>query len=497
MSDDPRSRLAARYRLTITTLSPVHVGAGGGPLKAAIPDFLRVGDRIVVVDPGKLGDLLSQAQLAQLGGSTSLGDLLRGLSDEELEAAAAYFLPAAGSVNAILPHIKLLDGQPYIPGSSLKGALRTALAFAILRSGTFAPSTAQLDRRRERADDSLDRDLFGEDPNHDLLRVLHVGDTDGVAAVPAIVLRRAQVFSLLRRPQQPQFQDLSAKVPESEYSFFLETIPEGTTLEAVLRRDNYLLDPKQADVLGFSPRRDVIANLVAHCNTFAQTLVDREHEFYHIHGPRDLDRFYNGLANRLQNIDPARECLLQIAWGTGWHAKTLGLALGDDYITHIRNEYRLGRTGWAFPKSRRLVEDRNGHWVAMGWLHILFEPVGDVVDLEPATAASRRRDQPARPERRPRTAGPSDRSRTTGRLLADLTVGEQLEGTVRRVADFGAFVDVGAERDGLVHISKLKQGYVHHPSDVVQEGQRVTVWVITIDLDRGRLGLTMVQPNRA
>lgn len=76
--------------------------------------------------------------------------------------------------------------------------------------------------------------------------------------------------------------------------------------------------------------------------------------------------------------------------------------------------------------------------------------------------------------------------------IEDLKVGMELEGTVRNVTDFGAFVDVGLKNDGLVHISKLSNKFVKHPKDVVSVGQIVTVWVLNIDRDKGQVGLTMV-----
>jgi uncharacterized protein len=79
--------------------------------------------------------------------------------------------------------------------------------------------------------------------------------------------------------------------------------------------------------------------------------------------------------------------------------------------------------------------------------------------------------------------------------LEDLKPGMELQGTVRNVVDFGAFVDCGVKDDGLVHISQLAKGYVKHPLDVVSVGEIVTVWVKDIDLKRHRLQLTMIKEN--
>lgn len=79
--------------------------------------------------------------------------------------------------------------------------------------------------------------------------------------------------------------------------------------------------------------------------------------------------------------------------------------------------------------------------------------------------------------------------------MDDLREGMQLQGTVRNVVDFGAFVDIGVKEDGLVHISELSDQFVEHPKDVVQVGDIVTVWIKSIDLDRSRIGLTMIQKD--
>ncbi|NMO95780.1 Tex family protein [Paenibacillus lemnae] len=100
-----------------------------------------------------------------------------------------------------------------------------------------------------------------------------------------------------------------------------------------------------------------------------------------------------------------------------------------------------------------------------------------------------------RPGRDPREELPLPIFRTDVLKLEDLTPGMELQGTVRNVIDFGAFVDIGIKSDGLVHISQLSTGYVKHPMDVVSVGDNVTVWVLNIDLKKGRVGLTMRPPK--
>ena len=69
----------------------------------------------------------------------------------------------------------------------------------------------------------------------------------------------------------------------------------------------------------------------------------------------------------------------------------------------------------------------------------------------------------------------------------------ELTGTVRNVIDFGAFVDIGVHQDGLVHISRLADRYVRHPSEVVKVGDVVKVWVVEVDEKKKRIALTMIK----
>jgi transcriptional accessory protein Tex/SPT6 len=77
-----------------------------------------------------------------------------------------------------------------------------------------------------------------------------------------------------------------------------------------------------------------------------------------------------------------------------------------------------------------------------------------------------------------------------------LSVGQQVKGAVKRITEFGAFVDIGVGRDGLVHISELSSKRVGKVSDVLQEGQEVMLWIKKLDRDRNRISLTMIEPGK-
>ena len=100
-----------------------------------------------------------------------------------------------------------------------------------------------------------------------------------------------------------------------------------------------------------------------------------------------------------------------------------------------------------------------------------------------------------KPARDPRDAFPQPLLKKDILKMEDLKPGMELQGTVRNVVDFGAFIDVGVKQDGLVHISKLKKGFVKHPLDVVSLGDIVTVWVDSVDTKKERIALTMLAPQ--
>ena len=75
--------------------------------------------------------------------------------------------------------------------------------------------------------------------------------------------------------------------------------------------------------------------------------------------------------------------------------------------------------------------------------------------------------------------------------IEDLTIGMEMTGTVRNVIDFGAFVDIGVHEDGLVHISQICNHFIKHPSEVLKVGDIVKVKVISVDVQKKRIGLSM------
>ena len=102
-----------------------------------------------------------------------------------------------------------------------------------------------------------------------------------------------------------------------------------------------------------------------------------------------------------------------------------------------------------------------------------------------------------KPGRDPRDELPPPLLRTDILSMEDLKVGMELTGTVRNVIDFGAFIDIGVHQDGLVHISQITNRFIKHPSEVLKVGDIVKVWVLSVDVAKKRIGLTMKPPKKS
>ena len=96
-----------------------------------------------------------------------------------------------------------------------------------------------------------------------------------------------------------------------------------------------------------------------------------------------------------------------------------------------------------------------------------------------------------KPGRDPRASRPAPLLRSDVLKLSDLKEGMILEGVVRNITDFGAFLDIGVHQDGLVHISELAERYVKHPSELLKLGQVKRVRILSVDEKRGRISLSM------
>jgi len=438
----------AKYRFQLISLTPIHVGTGeslepfeyvvaGDTLyRFTLNDFLLALGRD---DQARFVQVVEQSvpatrrfvsehvdvavRVARF--TATVSPAARALYDGRIEGGAAH-----PEVSACIRTGDL----PYVPGSSLKGALRTALLYHAMDKDNPANDA----RRLEQAVFSFR--TVQQDP----FRAFKVGDggpLEGHTRVRAVAIntRRAGQWS-------------------EDVAVLVETVPgalsdnvEAASRHAVTFDGDFYRYHEHAFRLGPGV-------VLAACRDFYTTHLVSERDY-----TRGLPRTaaaYDALAAHAESL-PDHACLVRLAWGSGRDATTVAYGLRD------------ART----PTSRRLTADG----FPLGWAELAIFETGDrpvaVEETMPAVSAP--------PERAERDTRP--------RSLHDLREEMELEGTVKRTVNYGAFVDVGVGRDGLIHISKLADGFVERVEGIVQAGDRVRVRVLNVDVERRRIGLQLLE----
>ena len=349
------------FNAKVHTITPVHIGSGRGDL---VPnyDFVTEGNIIWVIDHEKMFEIVPDEVFNKMGFDAPIHKLLK---PDQYKLCSKYSLNNLAGINRIVEQIKNSRHYPYIPGSSLKGAIRTALAYAMVKEGIADIQMKNIGDNPRTADNSIEAMLFGSDPNHDVMRALQVSDTEGVRL---IALNSVSLYSVRDKAGDAA---LIPKEPRSEYTFPVEVIPEGIELSSSIKIDNQLFKEKNSHKLSFDSKKDWVLNFVKHCNDFAYAIISSELRFYdEYHVPR-IKAFYERLSRHLQEINQEKQFLLQISWGTGWSSKTIGLALDDNIFNAVIDKFNLdkGRKS-VFPKTRRIIERGNIPEMPLGWIRV-------------------------------------------------------------------------------------------------------------------------------
>lgn len=388
------------YRYKLTTVSPVHIGTGGAmtPLEFHLGDELIVPDldRIFVRHPAAAEQFTRRlaALAARDLAKTPLGDLI-GESMLEDPEVIRYSMPgirdrekrfdtldkleseARRGQGEVRVATKTPDDRVYIPGSSLKGTLKTAWAYQrLLDSPTDLDIIARVATEHgydqsKRAEQELKRRVFqspreGQDAAFDLFRVLQLGDTEPRPASDTLILAGERVLSASVRGGGET--DVAASF--KDYWVFCEAIDEGMEFEGRLGFDEQLLNNRRAvDRMGWSEaqRKLTIESLRAAVNRFAADLCEWEIEYFRCirqtAGKCETDlasTFYEEMLGRIKDA-PADTLYFSVGHGSGWHKLTIGLLLekrlSKAQFNELRRKLRLDErhAEFEYPKSRKLV----------------------------------------------------------------------------------------------------------------------------------------------
>jgi CRISPR-associated protein Csm5 len=367
------------YHLTISTLTPLHIGNGrelmheydyaihkGSTWRLNEAALLEA--QTGIEDP-RYVEMLSRTPPARL------------LTEGDFVPQRPYFryvirgVPRSQAEGAVVrEQLKDPFDRIYIPGSSLKGALRTALAWYAWKQRGMRPDVAKLGRDRSFAAQPFERDLFGEDSNHNLLRALQISDSQGLPPDETLMLINARVLN--------RGGNLGAPIEA-------EAIRSDREFEATLKIDRQLYS-EWARRHGLNLENGQwLDNLVTVVRAYAQQRIADELQWYKkARNAQSLVDFYQTLQNAQL---PKNAFLLELGWGTGWESKTLGSHLKHDagFMRHIIRAYRLGRGNYdpdnPFPKSRRVImasqRDANNRVIGeqpalpLGWVLVEMTPV--------------------------------------------------------------------------------------------------------------------------
>ena len=371
-----------KWTARVELLSPLYIGTGTNLLEGV--DWIQHGTHVYVANQetlleavfdraGKQGQ--SDAAVAQAIAGMTLKDLVDAdyLGKEDFTADASLFLyrlRGTPAMNQIGEQIKDVYGQPYLPGSSLKGALRTVLAMggaSVLKIDLTRPG-----RSRSWAAQPIEREIFGRDPNHDLLRALQVGDSAAVDK-EALSLERVNVYPTAN--QQTRYGR------QRGLDVDVEALRRGTVFEVPVKLEGYLFGGTAEQRLRFGKRKDWLLELPKWGRTVAGRRIAGEIEFFQ---RRDDGRVALGFYSRLAQTWEALKdgsFLVQVGWGAGWQSKTLGHLLQRDAGAFERmvREYRLSpqdrrrKAGQPFPKSRKLARRGDLPAQPLGWMRVDLE----------------------------------------------------------------------------------------------------------------------------
>lgn len=386
-----------KQKYQLQTLTPVHIGSG--EILSHI-DSCYVNGRWYRIDLDKV--------LAHP--STDLNALTSEMAQRDfrwerylrqhgsnLSELSAYSLlcPQNPEEVEIREAIKIVGDRPFIPGSTLKGAIRTALLGEVLNenSGIYSESLSQLENlidqgprgnpRREQPARRIESLAFGRDPNRDIFRALHVSDTMPLES-SSLEIGMAWTVTLNQSDQLVQ------KIDRGQaYKNFVQQIQARQRLTFTLKIDELLFREREKKCLGFSELQEKTLHDIAEvCRSAMDELMKSEQDFFGYYNLSEIANVYDKLID-LNNKLPEGAFLLQIGWGTGYHSNTVTSLFTNDEESpenlqmDLRERFKLGESRSRrgnydereFPKTRRILYRGQNPIAPLGWVKV--SPVKD------------------------------------------------------------------------------------------------------------------------
>lgn len=357
-------KLKQAFHVDISLLTPLHIGSGRELLHEY--DYVIRNNQTWIINEDALWEHLLTPEGEfdnQLLGRPA-HEFLQPQDYQNSSSLMRYVLPGAprakGHGAVLREQYKDVYDRPLLPGSSIKGALRTVLAWHGFQETGQKLAVNELRGGRSWVGQSMEHEIFGQNPNYDLLRGLHVADS-AAKETDRLQILNAQVVTGGEKMGAP---------------IEMEAIRSDTVFETTLTIDNYLGISDVRRQLRWGDHWQWLTDLPQIAQRYVLERVQTEGRWFQERRYVQVAGFYQQLEQILKSGRLGDDkFLIQIGWGGGWLGKTIGLPLQQDseQWERLLGQRRLSparvrrRQGDAFPKSRRVVTARGQAAAPLGW----------------------------------------------------------------------------------------------------------------------------------
>lgn len=401
----------------VEVLTPVHIGTGFIWYKES-GDFLAKGGELHIIDQNAVFEILINDENEDL---KQLVDLEPSIEDL-MEAAGvklpgkSYILKSFGSGSLpdkeLRPFIKTAFFQPYIPGSSLKGAIRTALFSEQIEQAADSKKQAFNDittahkrgkKPPKNPSEKMNAQVFSsaaphprENSNYDFLRVLHLGDSH--FSTQNLMVADVRWFNLTQRggAWKKSWKDMGSRRNIDQWrdahGVFTEALMPGSQTQVAIQWDEFLLSEfPQKEVLHWQDLPDFVGfdKLKVLMNAHALKLLADDIKFFSEYHADEIVAKCKALQKQIEQESDAM--FIRLGWGSGWEAMT-GDWMTEEEVASVRAAYgnKMGKPGVdIFPKTRRLAVSGGQPCVPFGWIKV-YSPAassGQLAALQASQAA--------------------------------------------------------------------------------------------------------------
>ncbi|HPZ09667.1 MAG TPA: type III-A CRISPR-associated RAMP protein Csm5, partial [Candidatus Eremiobacteraeota bacterium] len=269
-----------------------------------------------------------------------------------------YIITCKYNPQEILPHIKSIYYEPYITGSSIKGAIRTSLLKELLLlhdqrtlsteklKKIFKKLSNQPGERKKLISQAssdiggdIERSIFNGKYGYNAMRALQISDTNSIN-YNSLNISEIRVLSL----------NMRNSVDWKKFKLYIETLKpsddfhktdKNENIHGTIKIDNYLLEdsPAQRERLGYTEEKNIIKNFIQLCNKYSLERINREINFFIDCDIREIADWYK----KLKNLNlKENEFLIQIGWGTGYECKTVAPSFTQE-LENIRRYFGIGK----------------------------------------------------------------------------------------------------------------------------------------------------------